>query len=86
MMLSLHTYGLKGHQHIAQGNALGSRRWDNRPTGAKALKENNAFAPSGRGQRLYPTQGVALGYVLNAPSGQAKKTIKKFTNINKSLT
>ena len=76
----------RGNEPLAQGNALGSRRWDNRPTGAKALKENNAFAPSGRGQRLYPTQGVALGYVLNALSGQAKRTIIKFTNINKSLT
>ena len=31
----------------------------------------NAFAPSGRTSSLHHTQGVALGYVLVAPSGRA---------------
>ena len=62
----------RGNEPLAQGNALGSRQWDNRPERAKALKENNAFALSGRGQRLYPTQGVALGYELVGLSGHCQ--------------
>jgi len=39
----------RGNEPLAQGNALSCRRWEHRPERAKALKDNNAFALSGRG-------------------------------------
>ena len=59
----------------AQGNALG---WD--CTGkSPALKgrHNRCFALSGLTRLLsLPTQGVALGYYMAAPSGRKSDTLK----------
>ena len=73
----------RGNEPLALGIALGSRRWDNRPTGAKALKENNAFAPSGRGQPCTLPRVLPWAMCLMPLQGKLKKLSKYLlTSIN----
>lgn len=56
--------GLKGQQHIAQGNALGVWIADNAPCKGKSLYRCSAYALTGRKLLQQHTQGVALGCEL----------------------
>ena len=71
-MITQHRNGLKGHQHTAQGIALGRMTIVKFALkGQKIYPVHYSFALTGRLSAIcLNTQGVALGYVLNALSGR----------------
>ena len=64
----------RGNERIAQGIALGRLAAAIAPCKGKSVSTKrlipNAFALAGRTSSPQPTQGVALGYELVAPSGR----------------
>ena len=60
--------GLKGQQHIAQGNALGVWGAENTPCKGKSHYGCSAYALAGRKLLHQHTQGVALGCELTGLS------------------
>jgi len=71
-MITQRRNGLEGHQHTAQGIALGRRTTVMFALqGQKLYPVHYAFALSGRLSAIcLNTQGDTLGYVLNALSGR----------------
>ena len=80
-MKPLRRNGLKGHQHLAQGIALGRKKniifalnqrstAEGKVKGQKPYLFHYAFAPAGRSRlRITSTQGGALGWEPTSLSG-----------------
>ena len=77
--------GLKGQQHIAQGNALGVWKAENTPCKGKSRTPIMASALTGRKLLHQHTQGVALGCELIGLSGRTSMLYRSFKLISNHL-